>query len=59
MKKVILAAFIIIISSYINEKYAQTSSKKVNISFDYTKRAGYSSRIRKNCLLPFKNSRAT
>ena len=43
MKKVILAAFIIIISSYINEKYAQTSSKKVNISFDYTKRAGYSS----------------
>ena len=43
MKKLIIIAFIIFAVSYVNENYAQNSSKKVNISFDYTKRDGYSS----------------
>lgn len=43
MKKLMIIIFMIFISFYANENYAQSSSKKVNISFDYTKRAGYSS----------------
>ena len=43
MKKLIIIVFMIFAVSYVNENYAQNSSKKVNISFDYTKRDGYSS----------------
>ncbi|WP_028329225.1 DUF2271 domain-containing protein [Brachyspira alvinipulli] len=43
MKKIIIIVFMLLAVSYINENYAQSSSKKVNISFDYTKRDGYSS----------------
>lgn len=43
MKKIILTIFMIFAVSYINENYAQSSSKKVNISFDYTRREGYAS----------------
>lgn len=43
MKKVIIIVFMIFAVSYINENYAQNSSKKVNISFDYTKRDGFAS----------------
>ena len=43
MKKIFIILFMIIIASYVNENYAQNTSKKVNISFDYTKREGYAS----------------
>ena len=43
MKKLFIMLFMIFALSYVNENYAQNSTKKVNISFDYTKRDGYSS----------------
>ncbi|MEI0794800.1 DUF2271 domain-containing protein [Brachyspira pilosicoli] len=43
MKKLFIILFMIFALSYVNENYAQSNTKKVNISFDYTKRPGYSS----------------
>ena len=43
MKKLFIILFMIFAVSFISENYAQNNTKKVNISFDYTKRLGYSS----------------
>ncbi|WP_295155702.1 DUF2271 domain-containing protein [uncultured Brachyspira sp.] len=43
MKKLFTILFMIFAVSYINENYAQNNTKKVNISFDYTKRKGFAS----------------
>ncbi|MEI0538694.1 DUF2271 domain-containing protein [Brachyspira pulli] len=43
MKKIIIIIFMIFIASFVNENYAQNNSKKVNITFDYTKREGFAS----------------
>ncbi|OEJ16198.1 hypothetical protein BFL38_12255 [Brachyspira hampsonii] len=43
MKKLFIILFMIFAVSYINENYAQNNTKKVNISFDYTKRPGFAS----------------
>lgn len=43
MKKLFIILFMIFALSYVNENYAQSNTKKVNITFDYTKRPGYSS----------------
>ena len=43
MKKVFIILFMIFAVSFMNENYAQNNSKKVNISFDYTKRPGFAS----------------
>ena len=38
MKKLFIILFMIFALSYVNENYAQSNTKKVNITFDYTKR---------------------